>query len=83
MTWGAEDVGLSSGPRASHPPLRLPPSGPTQADFTPNFRRHSGVALDPADSEPVRELFDDQPEFAAYADPPEPDQRVHQTLCGT
>jgi serine/tyrosine/threonine adenylyltransferase len=125
-----------------------------QADFTLIFRRLSDVALDPADSEPVRELFidptafdpwmarwrqriaeepqsaserhsamrsknpafiprnhrveaviqaavsddfapfeelltvlskpyDDQPEFAAYADPPEPDQRVHQTFCGT
>src|SRR5947208_9359130 len=27
--------------------------------------------------------YDDQPEFAAYADPPEPHQRVHQTFCGT
>ncbi|MBR0713798.1 YdiU family protein [Bradyrhizobium liaoningense] len=27
--------------------------------------------------------FDDQPEFAAYADPPLPDQRVLQTFCGT
>ena len=125
-----------------------------QADFTLSFRRLSDVALDPADSEPVRELFidptafdpwmarwrqriaeepqsaserqsamryvnpafiprnhrveaviqaavgddfapfeelltvlskpyDDQPEFAAYADPPEPHQRVHQTFCGT
>jgi uncharacterized protein YdiU (UPF0061 family) len=126
-----------------------------QADFTLIFRRLSDVALDPADSEPIRELFvdptafdpwmarwrqriaeepqsaserhpamrsvnpafiprnhrveaviqaavanddfapfeelltvlskpyDDQPEFAAYADPPEPDQRVHQTFCGT
>jgi uncharacterized protein YdiU (UPF0061 family) len=27
--------------------------------------------------------FDDQPEFAAYADPPMPDQRVLQTFCGT
>ena len=125
-----------------------------QADFTLTFRRLSDVALDPADGEPVRELFidptafdpwmarwrqriaeepqsaserqsamrnvnpafiprnhrveaviqaavgddfapfeelltvlskpyDDQPEFAAYADPPEPHQRVHQTFCGT
>src|SRR5947208_5005033 len=125
-----------------------------QADFTLAFRRLSDVALDPADGEPVRELFidptafdpwmarwrqrmaeeqqsaserqsamrnvnpafiprnhrveaviqaavgddfapfeelltvlskpyDDQPEFAAYADPPEPHQRVHQTFCGT
>jgi uncharacterized protein YdiU (UPF0061 family) len=27
--------------------------------------------------------FDDQPEFAAYADPPEPHQQVLQTFCGT
>jgi serine/tyrosine/threonine adenylyltransferase len=27
--------------------------------------------------------YDDQPEFAAYADPPEPHQRVLQTFCGT
>jgi uncharacterized protein YdiU (UPF0061 family) len=27
--------------------------------------------------------FDDQPNFAAYADPPMPEQRVLQTFCGT
>ena len=27
--------------------------------------------------------FEDQPEYAAYADPPLPDQRVLQTFCGT
>ena len=27
--------------------------------------------------------YDDQPEFAEYAEPPEPHQRVHQTFCGT
>ncbi|MGD0143921.1 MAG: protein adenylyltransferase SelO [Rhizomicrobium sp.] len=27
--------------------------------------------------------YDDQPEFARYADPPRPDQIVHQTFCGT
>jgi uncharacterized protein YdiU (UPF0061 family) len=27
--------------------------------------------------------FEDQPAFAAYADPPEPDERVLQTFCGT
>jgi serine/tyrosine/threonine adenylyltransferase len=26
---------------------------------------------------------EDQPEFAAYTDPPKPDQIVHQTFCGT
>jgi uncharacterized protein YdiU (UPF0061 family) len=27
--------------------------------------------------------YQDQPDFAAYADPPEADQRVLQTFCGT
>ena len=27
--------------------------------------------------------YEDQPAFAAYADPPPPDQRVYQTFCGT
>jgi uncharacterized protein YdiU (UPF0061 family) len=126
-----------------------------QADFTLTFRRLGDIAADPANSEPVRELFvdptafdpwaerwrqriadepqpaverrsamhranpafiprnhrieaaiqaavsdddfapferlltvlskpyDDQPEFAEYAEPPEPHQRVHQTFCGT
>jgi serine/tyrosine/threonine adenylyltransferase len=27
--------------------------------------------------------YEDQAEFAAYANPPEPDQRVLQTFCGT
>jgi uncharacterized protein YdiU (UPF0061 family) len=27
--------------------------------------------------------FDDQPDFAAYAEPPQPEQRVLQTFCGT
>ncbi|WP_454629028.1 protein adenylyltransferase SelO [Bradyrhizobium cenepequi] len=27
--------------------------------------------------------YDDQPQYAAYADPPLPDQRVLQTFCGT
>jgi uncharacterized protein YdiU (UPF0061 family) len=27
--------------------------------------------------------YQDQPEFAAYAEPPQPDQRVLQTFCGT
>jgi uncharacterized protein YdiU (UPF0061 family) len=27
--------------------------------------------------------FEDQPAFAAYADPPRPDEIVHQTFCGT
>ena len=27
--------------------------------------------------------FEDQPEFADYAEPPQPEQRVLQTFCGT
>jgi serine/tyrosine/threonine adenylyltransferase len=27
--------------------------------------------------------FEDQPQFAAYAEPPQPEQRVLQTFCGT
>jgi hypothetical protein len=27
--------------------------------------------------------YDDQPVFGGYADPPRPDQIVHQTYCGT
>jgi uncharacterized protein YdiU (UPF0061 family) len=27
--------------------------------------------------------FEDQPEFARYAEPPGPDRRVHRTFCGT
>lgn len=31
----------------------------------------------------LQKPFDEQPEYAAYATPPEPDQIVHQTFCGT
>jgi uncharacterized protein YdiU (UPF0061 family) len=27
--------------------------------------------------------YEEQPTFARYADPPRPDQVVHQTFCGT
>jgi len=27
--------------------------------------------------------YQDQPQFADYAEPPQPDQRVLQTFCGT
>jgi uncharacterized protein YdiU (UPF0061 family) len=27
--------------------------------------------------------YEDQPAFSRYADPPRPDQVVHQTFCGT
>ena len=33
----------------------------------------------PLESKP----YEDQPEFAAYTEPPLPEQRVLQTFCGT
>ena len=30
-----------------------------------------------------RSRIEDQPAFAAYAEPPQPEQRVLQTFCGT
>jgi uncharacterized protein YdiU (UPF0061 family) len=48
------------------------------------------AAVDHADYAPFETLhavlkrpYDDQPEFAAYATPPRPDERVMQTFCGT
>jgi uncharacterized protein YdiU (UPF0061 family) len=31
----------------------------------------------------LSEPYEDQPMFAAYAEPPQPHQRVLQTFCGT
>ena len=44
-----------------------------QADFSP-FKTLSTVLSMP---------YEDQPAFARYADPPGPEQVVHQTFCGT
>jgi serine/tyrosine/threonine adenylyltransferase len=48
------------------------------------------AASENGDIEPFRQLLrilqrpcDDQPEFAAYAQPPEPSERVFKTFCGT
>jgi uncharacterized protein YdiU (UPF0061 family) len=48
------------------------------------------VAATNDDTAPFEELlnvlanpYEDQPEFAAYADPPRPEERVCQTFCGT
>ena len=48
------------------------------------------AAIECDDFAPFEELltvlsrpFEDQPGFAAYADPPAPEQRVCQTFCGT
>ena len=61
--------------------------------FIPRNHRIAEVisaAVDSADFSPFRTLltvlakpFDDQPAFQHYADPPRPDQQVHQTFCGT
>jgi len=61
--------------------------------FIPRNHRIEAViraAVDRDDFAPFEELltvlakpFEDQPAFAAYMQPPEPDQRVLQTFCGT
>lgn len=61
--------------------------------FIPRNHRVEAViqaAVNDDDYAPFEELvqvlakpFDDQPDYAAYADPPLPDQRVLQTFCGT
>jgi uncharacterized protein YdiU (UPF0061 family) len=61
--------------------------------FIPRNHRIEAVieaAVNRDDFAPFEELltvlskpYDDQPAFAAYADPPKPDQRVLQTFCGT
>ena len=61
--------------------------------FIPRNHRVEAVieaAVNRDDFAPFEELltvlskpFDNQPAFAAYADPPKPEQRVLQTFCGT
>jgi uncharacterized protein YdiU (UPF0061 family) len=61
--------------------------------FIPRNHRIEAViaaAVNHDDFAPFEELltvlskpYEDQPAFAAYAEPPEPDQRVLQTFCGT
>lgn len=61
--------------------------------FIPRNHRVEAViraAVDRDDFAPFHELvevlahpYDDQPAFAAYREPPEPDERVLQTFCGT
>jgi uncharacterized protein YdiU (UPF0061 family) len=61
--------------------------------FIPRNHRVEAVieaAVNRDDFAPFEELlavlakpYEDQPAFASYADPPEPDQRVLQTFCGT
>ena len=61
--------------------------------FIPRNHRVEAViqaAMNNDDYAPFEELiavlakpYEDQPAFAAYADPPQPEQRVLQTFCGT
>jgi protein adenylyltransferase len=61
--------------------------------FIPRNHRVEAViqaAMNNDDFAPFEELltvlskpYEDQPAFAAYAEPPQPDQRVLQTFCGT
>jgi uncharacterized protein YdiU (UPF0061 family) len=61
--------------------------------FIPRNHRIEAIidaAVNRDDYAPFEELiavltkpFEDQPEFAGYAEPPKPEQRVLQTFCGT
>ena len=61
--------------------------------FIPRNHRVEAIieaAVNRDDFAPFEELltvlskpYEDQPEFAAYAEPPQPEQRVLQTFCGT
>ncbi len=61
--------------------------------FIPRNHRVEAVieaAVNRDDYAPFEELltvlskpYEDQPAYAAYAEPPQPDQRVLQTFCGT
>jgi uncharacterized protein YdiU (UPF0061 family) len=61
--------------------------------FIPRNHRVEAIiraAVDEDDFAPFEELnavlsrpFDDQPEFARYAEPPRDDERVLRTFCGT
>jgi uncharacterized protein YdiU (UPF0061 family) len=60
--------------------------------FIPRNHRIEAVIAAAVDGDfaPFEELttvlarpFDDQPRFAAYAEPPREEQRVTQTFCGT
>jgi uncharacterized protein YdiU (UPF0061 family) len=61
--------------------------------FIPRNHRVEAViqaAMSNDDYAPFEELiavlakpYEDQPAFAEYADPPQPEQRVLQTFCGT
>ncbi len=61
--------------------------------FIPRNHRIEAIieaAVNRDDYAPFEELltvlakpFDDQPTFTAYAEPPQPEQRVLQTFCGT
>ena len=48
------------------------------------------AAVEQGDFAPFEELlmvlskpYEDQPSFARYAEPPEPDERIYRTFCGT
>jgi uncharacterized protein YdiU (UPF0061 family) len=65
----------------------------TNPAFIPRNHRVEAViqaAIQREDYGPFEELltvlarpYEDQPGFEHYAEPPRPDERVHQTFCGT
>jgi serine/tyrosine/threonine adenylyltransferase len=75
------------------PPERRQLMDSANPAFIPRNHRIEAMiaaAVDSGDFEPFEELlrvlsrpFEDQPEFAGYADPPAADERVTATFCGT
>ncbi|MTV13355.1 MULTISPECIES: protein adenylyltransferase SelO [Bradyrhizobium] len=75
------------------PAERKAAMGAVNPAFIPRNHRIEAViaaAVNSDDYTPFEELltvlakpYEDQPQFAAYADPPLPEQRVTQTFCGT
>ena len=93
MTNGRRAGGSGSATSRKMPPRGRPRCG---RSIRPSFRRNHRIeavieaAVNRDDFAPFEELltvlakpYEDQPAFAAYAEPPEPHQRVLQTFCGT
>ena len=91
-------MGGALAPADSATSRRLPPRGGSRCgrSIPPSFPRNHRIeaviqaAVTRDDFAPFEELltvlskpFEDQPAFSAYAEAPEPDQRVLQTFCGT
>ena len=93
MTNGRHAGGSGSAKSRKIPPQRQTAMRSVNPAFIPRNHRVEAMieaAVNRDDFAPFEELltvlskpYEDQPAFAAYAEPPEPHQRVLQTFCGT